>query len=43
VVVTTPSDRAASGEVSVAGMKSVGSSAAVNLAPNGIAVLEFRK
>ncbi len=43
VVVTTPRDRAASGEVSVAGMKCVGGSAAVNLAPNGIAVLEFRK
>ena len=43
VVVTTPRDRAASGAVSVAGMRPVGGSAAVNLAPNGIAVLEFHK
>jgi len=43
VVVTTPRDRAASGAVSVAGMRPVGGSAAVNLAPNGIVVLEFGK
>ena len=42
-VVTTPRDRAASGAVSVAGMRCVGGSAAVSLAPNGIAVLDFRK
>ncbi len=43
VVVTTPRDRAASGTVSVAGMKCVRGCTMVDLKRNGIAVLEFRK
>jgi hypothetical protein len=43
VVVCTPRDSTASGTVSVTGMTCVGGNGSVNLAENGIAVLEFQK